>query len=180
MVLMLKQPECCKPQVRGQNTCYCSTSTQHSVWKDQLFSSVTNIVSHTEWQLPKMSIKSVFYSLARESFWLMDSPLKDKYMCVYVWAFSVFGPSTWNDLPLPLWQKLSLDSFKCNLKNLSFPKTVDLPYFQFHAAVFIHLKSLFATCFKLCIFSFVQSECLCVCGCLCVCVCVCVCLHVCA
>ena len=27
-------------------------------------------------------------------------------------------PPTWNDLSLPLWQKLSLDSFKCNLKNL--------------------------------------------------------------
>ena len=34
--------------------------------KRPTFSSVTNIVSHTEWQLPKLSIKSVFYSLARE------------------------------------------------------------------------------------------------------------------
>ena len=32
-------------------------------------------------------------------------------------AFSVFGPSTWNDLPLPLRQKPFLDSFKSNLKN---------------------------------------------------------------
>ena len=30
-------------------------------------------------------------------------------------AFSVFGPSTWNDLPLPLRQKPSLDSFRSNL-----------------------------------------------------------------
>ena len=30
-------------------------------------------------------------------------------------VFSVFGTSTWNDLPLPLPQKPSLDSFKCNL-----------------------------------------------------------------
>ena len=37
-------------------------------------------------------------------------------------AFSVFGPSTWNDLPLPLRQKPSLDSFKRNLKTFLFPK----------------------------------------------------------
>ena len=37
-------------------------------------------------------------------------------------AFSVFGPSTWNDLPLPLRQKPSLDSFKSNLKTFLFPK----------------------------------------------------------
>ena len=54
-------------------------------------------------------------------------------------AFSVFGPFTWNDLPLPLWQKPSLDSFRSNLK--TFPKTVDLPCFVFHADVFIHSRS---------------------------------------
>ena len=32
-------------------------------------------------------------------------------------AFSVFGPSTWNDLPLPLRHKPSRDSFKSHLKN---------------------------------------------------------------
>ena len=37
-------------------------------------------------------------------------------------AFSVFGPSTWNDIPLPLRQKPSLDSFKCNIKTFLFPK----------------------------------------------------------
>ena len=37
-------------------------------------------------------------------------------------AFSVFGPSTWNDLPLPLQQKPSLDSFKPNLKTFLFQK----------------------------------------------------------
>ena len=37
-------------------------------------------------------------------------------------AFSVFGPSTWNDLPLPLRQKPSMDSFKSNLKTFLFPK----------------------------------------------------------
>ena len=35
---------------------------------------------------------------------------------------SVFGPSTGNDLPLPLRQKASLDSFKFNLKTFLFPK----------------------------------------------------------
>ena len=37
-------------------------------------------------------------------------------------AFSVFGPSTWNDLPLPRRQKPSLDSFKSNLKTFPFPE----------------------------------------------------------
>ena len=37
-------------------------------------------------------------------------------------AFSVFGPSTWNDLPLPLRQKPSLGSFKHNLKTFIFPQ----------------------------------------------------------
>ena len=40
-------------------------------------------------------------------------------------------------------------------KSIYFPKTVDLPCFLFRAAVFIHLKSLFAACFKLCELSFV-------------------------
>ena len=38
-------------------------------------------------------------------------------------AFSVFGPSAWNDLPLPLRQKYSLlDSFKSNRRTFLFPK----------------------------------------------------------
>ena len=37
-------------------------------------------------------------------------------------AFSVFGPSTWNDLLLPLRQKPSPDSFNSNLKTFLFPK----------------------------------------------------------
>ena len=36
-------------------------------------------------------------------------------------AFSVFGPSTWNDLPLHLRQKPSLDSLRFNLKTFLFP-----------------------------------------------------------
>ena len=38
-------------------------------------------------------------------------------------VFSVFSPSTWNDLPLPLQQKPSLDSFKSCLRTFLFPKT---------------------------------------------------------
>ena len=49
-------------------------------------------------------------------------------------AFSVFGLSTWNDLPLPLLQKPSLDSFKSNLKTFLFPQIVDLPCFLFRAS----------------------------------------------
>ena len=37
-------------------------------------------------------------------------------------AFSVFGPSMWNDLLLHLPQKPSLDFFKSNLKTFLFPK----------------------------------------------------------
>ena len=54
-------------------------------------------------------------------------------------------------------------------KNVSFPKTRDLPCFLFHVAVFIHLRSLFAACFKLCKLSFCGQN-ACMCGCLCVCV----------
>ena len=43
------------------------------------------------------------------------------------------------------------------------------------AAVFIHLKSLFNACFKMCKLSFVWNAC--VCRCVCVCMCVCVCVH---
>ena len=67
-------------------------------------------------------------------------------------AFSVFGPSTWNDLHLALRQKPSLDSFKCNLKTFFLLKTVDLQRFLFCVDVFVHLKSLFAAHFKLCEF----------------------------
>ena len=63
-------------------------------------------------------------------------------------AFSVFGPSTRNDLPLPLRHKPSLDSFKCDLKTLLFPQLMT-------CHVFIDIKSLFAARFKLCKFSFV-------------------------
>ena len=45
-------------------------------------------------------------------------------------AFSGFRPSAWNNPPLPLRQKLSLDSFKCNLKTFIFFKTVALPCFS--------------------------------------------------
>ena len=35
--------------------------------------------------------------------------------------FLYFSPSTWNDLPLPLWQRPSLDSFKSTLKTKQNP-----------------------------------------------------------
>ena len=74
-------------------------------------------------------------------------------------AFSVFRPSAWNDLPLPLplRQKPSPDSIKSNLKTFLFPKIVDLACFLFRADVFIHSKSpgRFAARFRLCVFSFV-------------------------
>ena len=63
-------------------------------------------------------------------------------------AFSVFGQSTWNDLPLPLRQKFYPGSFKCNLKTFP-PQNVDLPCFLFRATVFVCFKSLFAAPFKL-------------------------------
>ena len=60
------------------------------------------------WLIPWM----VSWSLSRER----DFPLLVPVL------FSVFSPSTWNDLPLPLWQKTFLDSFKSNLKIFLFPK----------------------------------------------------------
>ena len=54
-------------------------------------------------------------------------------------AFSVFFPSAWNDLPLPLRRKPSLDSVKP--KNIYFPETIDAPCFPFCTAVFIHRMS---------------------------------------
>ena len=41
-------------------------------------------------------------------------------------AFSVFGPFTWNGLPLPLGKKPSLNFFKSNCKKCLFSKTIDL------------------------------------------------------
>ena len=51
-------------------------------------------------------------------------------------AFSVFGPSIWNYLPLPLRQKPSLDSFKSNLKTFFFPQNCR-PVMFFVPCVFI-------------------------------------------
>ena len=83
-------------------------------------------------------------------------------------AFSVFSPSVWNDLPLPLWQKLSLDSFKCNLKPFLFP------CFLFRADVFIHFKFPGHLLPILsCVYLALYSQNACVCRCLCVCVCAC-------
>ena len=78
-------------------------------------------------------------------------------------AFSVFGPSTWNDLPLPfLSNRNPLWIHSIVTEKHSFPKTVDLPCFLFHGADFIHLESPFAASFKLYTLSFVlQNACVC-------------------
>ena len=57
-------------------------------------------------------------------------------------AFSVFCPFTWNDLPLPLRQELSLDSFPSNLKTFS-QNNRPVIYFTFRAAAFPRPSSLF-------------------------------------
>ena len=102
-------------------------------------------------------------------------------------ALSVFGPSTWNGLPLPLKHKPSLDSFKCNLKTVLFP-TIDLPCFQFHVAVLIHLSLLpilscvnvahvygcFCVCVGACVHACMRVCGVCVCACVRACRCVCV------
>ena len=53
---------------------------------------------------------------------------------------SVFGPSTWNGISLPLRRKPSLDSFNSNPKTFLFFKTTDLPCFPLRAAVFLRPK----------------------------------------
>ena len=68
--------------------------------------------------------------------------------------------------------------FQVQPKNVPFSKTVDVPCLLFHAAVFIHLKSLCDAHFKLCKLSFVWSEGLHVWVPVCVCVCVCMRVHV--
>ena len=52
-------------------------------------------------------------------------------------AFSVFGPSTLNDLALPFRQNHSLDSFSSNLKTFPLSKRIDLPCFPHRADVFL-------------------------------------------
>ena len=47
-------------------------------------------------------------------------------------SFSIFGPCTWNDLPLPLQMKTSLNSFKSKFK--TFSKRAALPCFPCYAA----------------------------------------------
>ena len=78
---------------------------------------------------PVLSTQLLILSASR--FLVSDLPL-------LVPPHSVFGPSTWYDLHLQ--QRLSMGSFTSNL--VSFSKTTDLPYFPFHAAIFLCLKSL--------------------------------------
>ena len=95
-------------------------------------------------------------------------------------AFSVSGPSARNDLPLRLRQKPSLDSFRCNLKTLLFPKL-----WTFHVFCSVLLSTSISSvrllpilsCVNLALYS--QNAwvcgCLCVCACMRVCLCACVC-----
>ena len=69
-------------------------------------------------------------------------------------AFSVFGPSTWNDLPLPLRQKLSI-GFKSNLKTFLFPNLYTCHVFCSARLRLFRVSRAFAARLKLCIFSFV-------------------------
>ena len=45
-------------------------------------------------------------------------------------ALSVYGPSTWDDLHLPLRQKPFLDSFRSHFKGLHFQQKICLPCFR--------------------------------------------------
>ena len=82
----------------------------------------TDIVNVSE--LPKgqavlesvMSCRYQLPILSASGFLAPDSPL----LVSAPFLFLVHLHSTWNDLPFPLWQKPSLDSFKSNLKNNNF------------------------------------------------------------
>ena len=72
-------------------------------------------------------------------------------------AFSVFGPSTWNDLPLHLRQKPSLDSLKFKLKTFPFP-ILDTCHVSCSALMSLYPfqdPRAFAVRLKLCMFTFV-------------------------
>ena len=68
-------------------------------------------------------------------------------------AFSVFSPSTWNDLHLPVQQKPALDSFKSNLKTFLSPDCrpamFSVPCWCLHP---FQVSWVFAAHFELCIF----------------------------
>ena len=82
-------------------------------------------------------------------------------------AFSVFGPSTWNDLPLPLRQKPSLD---CNLKH-SFSQNYRPESATFSDPCCCLHPSQFSVCcpFLICVNLALYSQNARVCECLCVC-----------
>ena len=72
-------------------------------------------------------------------------------------AFYVFGPSAWNDLPLHLRQKPSLDSLKFNLKTFLFP-ILDTCHVSCSALMSLYPfqdPGAFAARLKLCMFTFV-------------------------
>ena len=85
----------------------------------------------------RLILSALFLILSASRFLVPDFPLL---------AFSIFGPCTWNDLPLPLQKKPSLASFKSKFKTF-FSKRAALPCFPRCAAIFLCRKSLFIFCF---------------------------------
>ena len=76
-------------------------------------------------------------------------------------SFSVFGPTVWNSLPLPLRKTQCFSTFKKKLKTHLFEKHLSW-YLQACSSVYV-----------------AQLVCVCVCVCACACVCVCACVRVC-
>ena len=82
-------------------------------------------------------------------------------------TFSVFGLSRWNDLPIPVQQKPSLDSFRSNLKHL-FSQNYTPAMFSVPCCCF-HLSQVCLMPIIICVNSALYSQYAYVCGCLCVC-----------
>ena len=128
------------------------------------FTSVTVFTFYT----PSRSLRS-----ASDTLGLQLQILRTRLSTAGSRAFSVFGPSAWNDLPLPLRQKPSLDSFRSNPKTFLFPKQQTCH--AFHPALLSasatnpRLMSVYVGC-NLCILYTYTRVCLCVPVCACVCV----------
>ena len=92
---------------------------RHIVGKVDLTLSATN-VSHALLHLISVTVFSFTHPPALSA--LLQVISASKFLTVGSHDFSVFSPSTWNDFPLPLRQKPSLDSFTSNLKTFLFRK----------------------------------------------------------
>ena len=82
----------------------------------------SNLCDRLQLSTPSRTLRSASDTLS-----LQTSGIRLSTVCSQ--DISVFGPYTWNDLPLPLRKKkekkLSLDSCKSNLKTFLFSKTID-------------------------------------------------------